>query len=49
MEYEAFTGSPHIELMSIIELRGTDIAEGFKVKEEFKDSVLKLDGYEWVQ
>lgn len=47
--YWAFPSSPHIELMSIIELRGTDIADGFKVKEEFEDSVLKSDGYEWVQ
>ena len=45
--YEVFPSTPYGELLNIIELRGEDLQEGFRVKEQYQDKNLNSYGYEW--
>ena len=47
--YWAFPSTPHAELLNVIELRGEEMKDGFRVKPQYQGKIMKSDGFEWVQ
>lgn len=47
--YWAFPSTPHAELLNVIELRGEELKEGFKVRSQYQGKIMKSDGFEWVR
>lgn len=47
--YSVFPSTPYEQLLNIIELRGDELKDGFRVKEEYQEMVMKSDGYVWEQ
>lgn len=45
--YDVFPCVPYKEMVNKIELRGEDFADGFKIKDEYKNAVIRNDGHEW--
>lgn len=45
--YDVFPCVVYKEMVSKIELRGEDYSDGFKIKDEYMNAVIRNDGYEW--
>lgn len=42
--YYAFPSTPYRDVLSVIELRGTDLKDGFRVKDEYRNSFISTNG-----
>lgn len=45
--YSVFPSTPYGQVLNIIELRGNDLQDGFRVKEEYQELMLNAYGFVW--
>ena len=45
--YDVFPCVPYKEMVHKIELRGETYEDGFRIKDEYKNAVIRNDGYDW--
>ena len=44
ISYEYFPSTPHEKVLDVIEMRGDSLKDGFRIKEEYRDTLLLATG-----